>query len=211
MSEGDPLQNQTQEATGNPREPGIEPTVVANEAGSDNGGPPKSHVTTRPMPLTDAVGGRPVERDRSVHPKWTLGSLGQRSHDLQQQPEHPDVRVERRTQCPNRMEKRASVDAKPRNEIHMIQIMGTNPKRTRVSLLIITFSEDDPILEHCTGDDPLIITADIGTTQIYSVYVDGENSMEIMYEHYFEQLPTEEKETMRPPTTLLVGFTRQVS
>ncbi|GJU88492.1 hypothetical protein Tco_1300915 [Tanacetum coccineum] len=33
MSEGDPLQNPTQEATGNPEEPEVEPTAVANEAG----------------------------------------------------------------------------------------------------------------------------------------------------------------------------------
>ncbi|GKC70336.1 hypothetical protein Tco_1116219 [Tanacetum coccineum] len=97
-----------------------------------------------------------------MRPKWTLGSPGQRSQDSQQ-PEHPDVQVERH----------------------------------------------DPIPEHCTGDGLLIITADIGTTQIHRVYVDGGSSTEIMYEHCFEQLPAEEKKTIRPPTTQLVGFAGQ--
>nr|GEZ16395.1 hypothetical protein [Tanacetum cinerariifolium] len=34
---------------------------------------------------------------------------------------------------------------------------------------------------------------------------------EIMYEHCFEQLPAEEKKAIRPPTTLLVGFSGHVS
>ncbi|GKE76488.1 reverse transcriptase domain-containing protein [Tanacetum coccineum] len=107
--------------------------------------------------------------------------------------------------------KKASADAKPKNEIHMIRITGTNPKKTRVPFPRITFSEDDPIPEHCTGNDPLIITADIGTTQIHRVYVDGGSSTEIMYKHCFEQLSAKEKKTIRPPTTPLVGFTGQVS
>ncbi|GJW34757.1 reverse transcriptase domain-containing protein [Tanacetum coccineum] len=107
--------------------------------------------------------------------------------------------------------KKESADAKPKNEIHMIRITGTNPKKTRVSFPRITFFEDDPIPEHCTGDGPLIITADIGTTQIHRVYVDGGSSTEIMYEHCFEQLTAEEKKTIRPSTTQLVGFAGQVS
>ncbi|GJY42246.1 reverse transcriptase domain-containing protein [Tanacetum coccineum] len=88
----------------------------------------------------------------------------------------------------------------------MVRIICTNPKKSRVSFPRITFSEDDPIPEHCTGDDPLIITADIGTTQIHMIYVDGGSSTEIMYEHCFEHLLAEEKKTIRPPTTPLVGF-----
>ncbi|GJR10204.1 hypothetical protein Tco_0792856 [Tanacetum coccineum] len=88
---------------------------------------------------------------------------------------------------------------------------GHKPKKTRESFPRITFSEDDPILEHCIGDNPLIITADIGTTQIHRVYVDGGSSTKIMYEHCFEQLPAEEKKTIRPPTTPLVGFAGQIS
>ncbi|GKE83305.1 hypothetical protein Tco_1553305, partial [Tanacetum coccineum] len=47
--------------------------------------------------------------------------------------------------------------------------------------------------------------------RIHKVYVDGGSSTEIMYEHCFEQLLAEEKKTIRPPTTPLVGFAEQVS
>ncbi|GJT22083.1 hypothetical protein Tco_0892020 [Tanacetum coccineum] len=48
----------------------------------------------------------------------------------------------------------------------------------------IAFSEEDPVPEHCNGEDPLIIKADIGGTVIHRVYVDGGSSTEIMYEHW---------------------------
>ncbi|GKB61408.1 hypothetical protein Tco_0917594 [Tanacetum coccineum] len=46
----------------------------------------------------------------------------------------------------------------------MIQAVETSTKKARVQFPNITFSEDDPIPEHCTGDNPLIITEDVGTT-----------------------------------------------
>jgi len=100
---------------------------------------------------------------------------------------------------------------KPRNEIQMVQIISAKPKSSRIPFPTITFSEDDPIPENCSGDDPLIITADVGATRIHRVYVDGGSSAEIMYEHCFEQLSSEEKKTMLPPTTPLSGFAGQLS
>ncbi|GJU07442.1 hypothetical protein Tco_1123872 [Tanacetum coccineum] len=44
----------------------------------------------------------------------------------------------------------------------------------------IAFSEEDPILKHCNGEDPLIIKAEIGRSAIHRVYVDGGSSTEIM-------------------------------
>ncbi|GKD93578.1 reverse transcriptase domain-containing protein [Tanacetum coccineum] len=93
----------------------------------------------------------------------------------------------------------------------MIRTVGTKAERSRVSFPCITFSEDDLIPENCSGDDPLIITADVGITHIHRIYVDGGSSAEIMYEHCFEQLTSGEKKAMRPPTAPLVGFARQIS
>ncbi|GKA63846.1 hypothetical protein Tco_0763452 [Tanacetum coccineum] len=70
---------------------------------------------------------------------------------------------------------------------------------------------NDLIPEQCTGDNPLIITEDVGTTHIHRIYVDGGSSVEIMYEHCFEQLMPEEKKEIRPLTALLVGFAGQIS
>ncbi|GJZ47316.1 hypothetical protein Tco_0601148, partial [Tanacetum coccineum] len=60
-----------------------------------------------------------------------------------------------------------------KNEIHMIQAVDANIKKSRFSFPNIAFSKDDPIPEHCTGEDPLIISADVGTTEIHRIYVDG--------------------------------------
>nr|XP_043633590.1 uncharacterized protein LOC122604790 [Erigeron canadensis] len=102
-------------------------------------------------------------------------------------------------------------DAKPKNEKHMIQHTCANVALSTIKVPNITFSSDDPIPEHCTGEEPLIIKAIVGTTQIHRIYVDGGSSAEIMYEHCFEQLTTEEKAIMLPPTAPLVGFSGQVS
>ncbi|GJV25649.1 reverse transcriptase domain-containing protein [Tanacetum coccineum] len=79
---------------------------------------------------------------------------------------------------------------------------GTNSKRDKVSFPSITFPEDDSIPKHCTSNDPLIITADVGTTQIYRIYMDGGSSTEIMYEPCFKQLPVEEKKLGAIASTL---------
>nr|GEU40941.1 hypothetical protein [Tanacetum cinerariifolium] len=120
-----------------------------------------------------------------------------------------DVRVKRHMWRPNIMEQKASL--RPKSKIHMIQSAGENSKKAKVSIPNMTFFEDDSILEHCTSNDPLIITADVGTTQIHRIYVDRGSSTEIMYEHYFEQLSGEEKREIRPPATPLVGFFGRVS
>ncbi|GKB70015.1 reverse transcriptase domain-containing protein [Tanacetum coccineum] len=44
----------------------------------------------------------------------------------------------------------------------------------------IAFLEDDPVLEHYNGEDPLIIKADIRGTVIHRVYVDEGSSTEII-------------------------------
>ncbi|GKB73826.1 reverse transcriptase domain-containing protein [Tanacetum coccineum] len=107
--------------------------------------------------------------------------------------------------------KKIDTETKPKNKIHMIQAVSANTDRARILFPDITFSEDDPIPEHCTGDNPLIITANVGTTHIHRIYVDGGSSAEIMYEHCFEQLTPEEKKQIRPSTAPLVGFAGQIS
>lgn len=79
-------------------------------------------------------------------------------------------------------------DLKPRNEIHMIQTMNAKAESSRMSIPNITFSEDNPIPENYSGDDPLIITVDVGAMRIHRVYVDGGSSAKVMYKHCFEQL-----------------------
>ncbi|GJU92860.1 reverse transcriptase domain-containing protein [Tanacetum coccineum] len=97
----------------------------------------------------------------------------------------------------------------------MIRTVSTKAERLRVSFPCITLSEDDPIPENYSGDDPLIITADVRITHIHRIYMDGGSSTKIMYEHCFKQLTSEEKEKrlqqMRLPTEPLVRFAGQIS
>lgn len=72
-------------------------------------------------------------------------------------------------------------------------------------------SEDGPILENYNGDRPLIITENVGTSYIHRLYIDGGSSAEIMYELCFEQLKSEERKEMLPPTATLVGFFGKIS
>ncbi|GJS29658.1 hypothetical protein Tco_0490278 [Tanacetum coccineum] len=107
--------------------------------------------------------------------------------------------------------RKADTDARTKNEIHMIRVVDACAKRSRFSFPNITFSKDDPILEHCTVEDPLIISEDIGTTQVHKIYVDGGSSTKIMYEHCFEQLKSEERKGIEPPTAPLIGFAGEIS
>ncbi|GJV52732.1 hypothetical protein Tco_1448473 [Tanacetum coccineum] len=68
--------------------------------------------------------------------------------------------------------RKTETEAKPKNEIHMIRSVNMNAEKSRVLAPSITFSKDDPIPEHFTGDNPFI-TADVGTTYIHIIYVDG--------------------------------------
>ncbi|PWA94888.1 reverse transcriptase domain-containing protein [Artemisia annua] len=101
-----------------------------------------------------------------------------------------------------------------KGEILMIGTKRSPPpsktEETTQPSLEITFSSNDPTLEDNSGEDPLLIKVDIGGTMVHRIYVDGGSSAEIMYEHCFEQLNDEQKKTMRPPKTPLVGFSGQL-
>ncbi|GJY94690.1 hypothetical protein Tco_0511051 [Tanacetum coccineum] len=64
--------------------------------------------------------------------------------------------------------------------------------------------------EHCSGDDPLVIKAEIGGSIIHRIYVDRGSSAEIMYEHCLLQLDNKTKASLRLLTSPLVGFSGQV-
>ncbi|GJX96099.1 reverse transcriptase domain-containing protein [Tanacetum coccineum] len=55
-------------------------------------------------------------------------------------------------------------------------------------------------------EGPLVIEAEIGGHTVHRMYVDGGSSMEILYEHCFNQLRPEIKSQMVPATTSLTGF-----
>nr|GEY09465.1 reverse transcriptase domain-containing protein [Tanacetum cinerariifolium] len=55
-------------------------------------------------------------------------------------------------------------------------------------------------------EGPLVIEAEMGGHMIHRMYIDGGTSMEILYEHCFNQLRPEIRSQMVPATTSLTGF-----
>nr|GEV59972.1 reverse transcriptase domain-containing protein [Tanacetum cinerariifolium] len=55
-------------------------------------------------------------------------------------------------------------------------------------------------------EGPLVIEAKMGGHMIHRMYIDGGSSMEILYEHCFNQLRPEIKSQMVPATTSMTGF-----
>ncbi|GJZ99603.1 reverse transcriptase domain-containing protein [Tanacetum coccineum] len=56
------------------------------------------------------------------------------------------------------------------------------------------------------NEGPMIIEAEIGGHFVHRIYVDGEASSEILYEHCFVRLRPEIRSQMVPATTHLIGF-----
>ncbi|GJW63981.1 hypothetical protein Tco_0115865 [Tanacetum coccineum] len=84
--------------------------------------------------------------------------------------------------------KQKVVAPKVGKEVLMIDEGWSSPHYQQNGLRLntdISFTSDDPVPDHCSGDDPLVIKAEIGGNIIHRIYVDGGSSAEIMYEHYY--------------------------
>nr|GEV15228.1 reverse transcriptase domain-containing protein [Tanacetum cinerariifolium] len=92
-------------------------------------------------------------------------------------------------------------------EIYMIQSWQrkTRQKVTQSFERVkeITFP---PLVASSGTEGPLVIEVEIGRHMIHRMYVDGGSSMEILYEHCFNQIRLEIKSQMVPVTTSLAGF-----
>ncbi|GJR42316.1 reverse transcriptase domain-containing protein [Tanacetum coccineum] len=66
-----------------------------------------------------------------------------------------------------------------------------------------------PLTANKGTEGPLVIEAEIGGHAVHRMYVDGGSSMEVLYEHCFNQLWLEIKSQMVLATTLLTGFSRE--
>ncbi|GJX92189.1 hypothetical protein Tco_0345515 [Tanacetum coccineum] len=56
------------------------------------------------------------------------------------------------------------------------------------------------------SSDPVVITVMIASYRVNRIYMDGDSSVDIMYEHYFNKLPEHIRSCLCPPTTPLIGF-----
>ncbi|GKE20168.1 reverse transcriptase domain-containing protein, partial [Tanacetum coccineum] len=67
------------------------------------------------------------------------------------------------------------------------------------------------IMTDDASDEPLIIEAEVEGYLVRRVYVDEGSSVEVMFEHCFENLPEKVKAGLRETRTDLVGFAGEVS
>ncbi|GKA15945.1 reverse transcriptase domain-containing protein [Tanacetum coccineum] len=67
------------------------------------------------------------------------------------------------------------------------------------------------IMTDDTSDEPLIIEAEVEGYLVRRVYVDEGSSVEVMFEHCFENLPEKVKAGLRETRTDLVGFAGEVA
>ncbi|GJZ88543.1 hypothetical protein Tco_0660325 [Tanacetum coccineum] len=67
-----------------------------------------------------------------------------------------------------------------------------------------------PLGEEDGTEGPMVIEAGVGGHLVHRMYVDGVASLEILYEHCFNQLRSEIKNQMVPATTYLVGFSGEI-
>ncbi|GJZ78016.1 reverse transcriptase domain-containing protein [Tanacetum coccineum] len=67
-----------------------------------------------------------------------------------------------------------------------------------------------PLGEEDETEGPMVIEAEVGGHLVYSMYVDGGASSEILYEHYFNQLRPEIRSQMVLATTYSVGFSGEI-
>ncbi|GJW22790.1 reverse transcriptase domain-containing protein [Tanacetum coccineum] len=68
-----------------------------------------------------------------------------------------------------------------------------------------------PIMTDDTSDEPLIIEAEVEEYLVRRVYVDEGSSVEVMFEHCFENLPEKVRAGLRETRTDLVGFAGEIA
>ncbi|GKA67683.1 hypothetical protein Tco_0767600 [Tanacetum coccineum] len=67
-----------------------------------------------------------------------------------------------------------------------------------------------PLGEEDGTEGPMVIEAEVGGHLVHYMYVDGDASSRILYEHCFNQLRLEIRNQMVPGTTYLVGFSGEI-
>ncbi|GJW93253.1 hypothetical protein Tco_0172925 [Tanacetum coccineum] len=68
-----------------------------------------------------------------------------------------------------------------------------------------------PLASNNGQESPMVIEAEVEGHLIHRMYVDGGSASEVLYEHFFNRLRPEVKRRMIPATTLLLGFSGEIS
>ncbi|GJW19681.1 reverse transcriptase domain-containing protein [Tanacetum coccineum] len=103
----------------------------------------------------------------------------------------------------------------PPKVINMVGILSSKEKKRKdreaTEAWMNTPITFPAVMSDDASDEPLIIEAEVESYLVRRVYVDGGSSVEVMFEHCFENLPAKVRAKLRETRTDLVGFAGEVA
>ncbi|GJU74428.1 reverse transcriptase domain-containing protein [Tanacetum coccineum] len=114
-----------------------------------------------------------------------------------------------------RVERRQNRNPPVQKVINMVNVHSSKKKKRKdreaTESWMNTPISFPPIMTDDASDEPLIIEAEVEGYLVRRVYVDEGSSVEVMFEHCFENLPEKVKAGLRETRTDLVGFAGEVA
>ncbi|GKB07453.1 reverse transcriptase domain-containing protein [Tanacetum coccineum] len=114
-----------------------------------------------------------------------------------------------------RVERRQNRNPPVPKVINMVDVHSSKKKKRKdreaTESWMNTLISFPPIMSDDASDEPLIIEAEIEGYLVRRVYVDEGSSIEVMFEHCFENLPTRVKAGLKETRTDLVGFAGEIA
>ncbi|GJW01094.1 reverse transcriptase domain-containing protein [Tanacetum coccineum] len=114
-----------------------------------------------------------------------------------------------------RVERRQNRNPPVQKVINMVSVHSSKKKKRKdreaTESWMNTPISFPSIMTDDASDEPLIIEAEVEGYLVRRVYVDEGSSVEVMFEHCFENLPEKVKAGLRETRTDLVGFAGEVS
>ncbi|GKD89162.1 reverse transcriptase domain-containing protein, partial [Tanacetum coccineum] len=103
----------------------------------------------------------------------------------------------------------------PPKVINMVRVLSSKEKKRKdreaTEAWMNTPITFPGVISDDASDEPLIIEAEVEGYLVRHVYVDEGSSVEVMFEHCFENLPAKVRAGLRETKTDLVGFTGEVA
>ncbi|GKD35148.1 reverse transcriptase domain-containing protein, partial [Tanacetum coccineum] len=114
-----------------------------------------------------------------------------------------------------RVERRQNRNPPVQKVINMVNVHSSKKKKRKdreaTESWMNTPISFPPIMTDDASDEPLIIEAEVEGYLVRRVYVDEGSSVEVMFEHCFENLPEKVRAGLRETRTDLVGFAGEVA
>ncbi|GJW83467.1 reverse transcriptase domain-containing protein [Tanacetum coccineum] len=114
-----------------------------------------------------------------------------------------------------RVERRQNRNPPAQKVINMVNVHSSKKKKRKdreaTESWMNTPISFPPIMTDDASDEPLIIEAEVEGYLVRRVYVDEGSSVEVMFEHCFENLPEKVRAGLRETRTDLVGFAGEVA